>query len=223
MKYVKVILWILIVIFVLSCLDECSCKNRNTESESIYDSTSESYPNDTYCADVNYYNPDTGYQDTYKLNVDVLDGMVVKIWFSKGWLDSDQFTPVSLDVNGNCSITTFDGKQFNVTIAGAKCDFIDEDISYKRSESNYVSESDYVGDTKCPDCGNEKNKEDLFCANCTEKAKCPLCGDLKLPTTEVCISCKEANNIVYKCNVCGKEDEMLYNSYSSCHDCYFKQ
>lgn len=48
----------------------------------------------TYCAEVEYYNPETGTESTYTLPVEVEDDMVVKLSFPNGgWLDDTHFEP----------------------------------------------------------------------------------------------------------------------------------
>lgn len=71
----------------------------------------------TYSATVDYYNPETGYSQTYTLDVEVEDCEVVQIDFPKGgWLDSDHITPAELDEDGSCSIDGEDGKTYEIQI-----------------------------------------------------------------------------------------------------------
>ena len=80
--------------------------------------------NGKYCADVEYYNPNTNTRTTYTLNVEVENNKLTKIyWTNGGWLDSDHFNPEELDKNGWCSFTNNQGNQYEVQINGDSCDF----------------------------------------------------------------------------------------------------
>lgn len=82
---------------------------ENTETEK--------YPDDTYTATVNYYNPETSYSATYTLDVKVENNEVVEIDFPKGgWLDSSHITPDELDEEGHVSIDGEDGKTYDIQI-----------------------------------------------------------------------------------------------------------
>jgi hypothetical protein len=121
-----------VLVFVLFVAFQ-SCKKANsnyeddeTESFVSESESSEAYPDGTYSADVEYYNPDTGTQNTYTLNVEVESNEVVKINFSSGWLDSSEFSSETLDGNGYCSITCYDGRQFEVQITGSETSYTDD-------------------------------------------------------------------------------------------------
>ena len=174
-----------------------SCKNNDYSSEEIsnenytYDEVVnedvDSYNDNTYCADVEYYNPDTGFRNNYTLNVDVENNEVVKIHFSSGWLDSSEFSSEALDSNGFCSITCYDGRQFDIQITGSECSFPDED------EIQYVME-DESEDLICPDCGNEKPEFERTCQKCTDKRDniCSRCGGFEYYVMGgLCSNCKD--------------------------------
>jgi hypothetical protein len=75
------------------------------------------YPDGTYSADVDYYNPETGHSASYSLTVEVQDCQVVQINFPNGgWVDSDHISPADLDDSGSATIDGEDGKTFNVQI-----------------------------------------------------------------------------------------------------------
>ena len=75
------------------------------------------YPDGTYSADVDYYNPETGHSATYSLTVEVQDCQVVQINFSNGgWIDSDHISPGDLDDSGRATIDGEEGKTFEVQI-----------------------------------------------------------------------------------------------------------
>jgi hypothetical protein len=70
-----------------------------------------------HAATVNYSNSNTGYSNTYSLDVEVENCEVVRINFPNGgWLDSDHITPAELDGNGQCTIEGEGGKTYEVEI-----------------------------------------------------------------------------------------------------------
>jgi uncharacterized membrane protein len=92
--------------------------DENNEDDSEYSSSSDcKFENGTYSATVDYYNPETGYSQTYTLDVEVEDCEVVQIDFPNGgWLDSDHITPAELDEDGNCTVDGEDGKTYEIQI-----------------------------------------------------------------------------------------------------------
>ena len=75
------------------------------------------YPDGTYSADVDYYNPETGHSASYSLTVEVQDCQVVQINFPNGgWVDSDHISAADLDDSGRATIDGEDGKTFDVQI-----------------------------------------------------------------------------------------------------------
>ena len=175
-----------------------SCKNNDYSSEEfssesntydeVVNEAEESYSDNTYCADVEYYNPDTGFRNSYTLNVDVESNEVVKIHFSSGWLDSSEFSSEALDSNGSCSITCYDGRQFDIQITGSECSFTDE--SRIRSD-----EYDEKRKLTCPECGGRKYSYDDVCDDCKDKAEhtCKRCGEydsFMWSSDDLCSDCK---------------------------------
>lgn len=77
------------------------------------------YSDDTYCAEVEYYNPNTGTRSNYILTVEVYNNEVTKINFPQGWLDGDQYSSEELDENGECDIRTYRGYQYSIKIIGS--------------------------------------------------------------------------------------------------------
>ncbi|MDR2233603.1 MAG: DUF1016 N-terminal domain-containing protein [Tannerella sp.] len=64
------------------------------------------YDNGNYCAQVEYYNPNTGTHSTYTLPVKVKDNKLTVIHFSNGgWLDDSHFTPPAIK-NGKASFVS---------------------------------------------------------------------------------------------------------------------
>ena len=71
----------------------------------------------THTADVEYYNPNTGYSNSYTLEVEVVDGYVVTIYFPNGgWLDDSHMDPPELDEDGNCTVYTDRGYEYEIHI-----------------------------------------------------------------------------------------------------------
>lgn len=94
-----------------------------TESSSIDEEESEveysgcSYDDGTYSANVDYYNDETGFSNTYTLDVEVENCEVIQINFPNGgWLDSDHISPAELDDDGQCTIYGEEGKVYDVEI-----------------------------------------------------------------------------------------------------------
>lgn len=127
------------IITILSIALLFACKSKTTSDESAgavtsselstYSSSSsetstseaeEKYEDGTYCADVEYYNPNTGTRNTYELSVEVEDGEVTVInWPNGGWLDDSHFTPEELDENGEASFVSDKGYYYDVTITSS--------------------------------------------------------------------------------------------------------
>lgn len=111
MKYLYCIFLLLIV--------GCGSKNDEPIAEEVKTSL---YPDDTYCAAITYYNPNTGTKHTYTLNVEVENNEMIKIyWGNGGWLDDSHFAPVELDNNGECSFRSDKGNEYGIKITGIKC------------------------------------------------------------------------------------------------------
>ena len=73
----------------------------------------------TYSATVDYYNPETGYTQTYSLDVEVEACEVVQIDFPNGgWLDSDHISPSALDDNARCTVDGEEGRSYDIQIDG---------------------------------------------------------------------------------------------------------
>lgn len=76
------------------------------------------YNDDTYTASVDYYNPNTGNSNTYKLDVEVVNNFVTVIHFNNGgWLDETHIVSGGeLDENGSTEIESDRGYIYTVTI-----------------------------------------------------------------------------------------------------------
>jgi hypothetical protein len=97
--------------------DYSSSSNDNRNYESSSSNSGCKFEDGTYSATVDYYNPKTGYSQTYTLDVEVEDCEVVQINFNNGgWLDSDHITPSELDEDGTCTVYGKDGKTYEIQI-----------------------------------------------------------------------------------------------------------
>ena len=115
------------LIFVASLF---SCTNNNIQSE---EESAEGYADGTYCASVTYYNPNTGTDKTYTLEVEVESNQVTQInWNNGGWLDEDHFTPEELDTEGKCTFSSDRGYDYTVEIIGEHCNNLDSEGQYTK-------------------------------------------------------------------------------------------
>jgi len=82
------------------------------------DEDSNKIEDDTYDADVEYYNPNTGTRSSYTLEVEVENNRVTVINFPKGgWLDDVHIVSGGeLDSDGSTRIYTDKGYEFSITI-----------------------------------------------------------------------------------------------------------
>jgi hypothetical protein len=151
--------------FILLLLLSFGCdsnKNYNSETEEN-DSDEYGYEDGTYCADVTYYNPNTGTKSTYTLEVDVENNELVKIyWSNGGWLDEEDFSVQELDEDGYCSFTNDRGYEYDVQITGEDCGYTD------RSKFESDLEDD-IKSIECPKCGSKKSKYDEYCNSCVRE------------------------------------------------------
>ena len=108
----------LLVCILLSCGNSNKSQQYNSiEDEEYYDNEDNGIEDGTYSADVDYYNPDTGYSATYTLDVEVQDGCVTTIYFpDDGYLDGSHIDATELDDDGNCVIYDDEGREFSIHI-----------------------------------------------------------------------------------------------------------
>ena len=86
------------------------------EESASYEEDEEEYPDGTYEAEVEVYNPETGYETTYTLDVEVEDGELTKIyWNNGGWLDDSHFSPVDIS-DGSASFEDDRGRRYKVEL-----------------------------------------------------------------------------------------------------------
>lgn len=142
-----------------------------------------------YCADVEYYNPNTGTQSTYRLNIYVEDDELIEIyWPSGGWLDQDHFWSTDIS-DGTCSFTSDQGYDYSVTIIGDACGWTDEASLGDQWEADRES-------LICSRCGGEKSSHDEYCYSCEEDIEdeeentCGRCGSYEYGVFRgLCSSC----------------------------------
>jgi hypothetical protein len=186
-------IWTLFLSILL--LFNIGCNNRSSSESSDVDeyySEDDGYDDGTYCADVTYYNPNTGTRNTYTLEVEVESNELIKIyWNSGGWLDEDHFYAQELDENGTCSFTSDKGYEYNVELTGKDCGYTDE-----TSFQNDVEEDEEA--VTCPRCGGEKDEYDDYCYSCKseiedeEENTCSRCGGYEYGVYGgLCSNCKQ--------------------------------
>lgn len=181
MKKLRLLLFLMVLLSIVSC-KKSTDDSGDTEEVSTYadEDGNETYPDGTYCADIDYYNSDTGTRSTYTLNVEVESNELTVIhWPNGGWLDSSHFSPEELDSSGSCSFTTYDGKQYDIQINGPECNYTDD--------AKVLSDQEEV---TCPECGDSKLEYDEYCYSCKQKFTCPECGGKKDKYEDLCYDCK---------------------------------
>lgn len=114
----KLLLFISLNMLFISCNNESSNDNRSVIVKEDNSANSNCGIDDgNHSASIDYYNPETGHQATYDLDVDVVDCEVTEINFNNGgWLDDSHFTPAELDSDGSCEIEDDRGRQYTVHI-----------------------------------------------------------------------------------------------------------
>ena len=141
-------------IFLIAC--KKSNKGSKTYSSERY---YEEYDDGTYCAEIDYYNPNTGTQSTYTLPIEVEDEELVKINFSNGgWLDESHFIAPDIS-DGTASFEDDEGREFEVEILN------EGDCRYTSYVEDEIEEEDNE-DEVCPRCGNYKYSYDDYCDDC---------------------------------------------------------
>lgn len=180
-----------------------SCGGGDDDSSEGRSVITGKYDDGTYCADVTYYNPNTGTRNTYTLNIEVENNEVARInWGNGGWLDGSHFNPEELDSYGYCSFTSDKGYKYEVQISGSECS----------STDNPGASSDDQEDeekSNCPKCGDEKEDYDYYCYWCKRKIE-----DEEREKKD-----KEEHT----CPKCGRYDSFMFSTDDECSDCERKR
>lgn len=115
------------IIFCLLVLLITACTNRQSDSDDDNDYENNSDVNNetsncdiddgTHSATVDYYNPKTGYSNTYTLDVEVEDCQVTTIYFDNGgYLDDSHIDAANINANGDASVEDDIGRSYDVHI-----------------------------------------------------------------------------------------------------------
>ena len=133
------LIYIFGIVTLLTSCNNSSDRSSNNESSNSYEENSdydeyedevyeveyyeeaeeqeEGFEDGTYSATVDYYNPETGYSETYTLDVEVEGNQVTIIYFpNDGYLDDDHIWPDYLDESGFVRIEGEDGKTYDIQI-----------------------------------------------------------------------------------------------------------
>lgn len=125
------------LIFILTLLSACSKSESFGGNNSVLGisgslDTANKFEDGKYCAEVGYYNPDTGTETTYTLTVQVQDNEVVGINFPNGGYIDDEITDGSLDSSGETSFAMDNGTEYTVEITGDAGDCFDDVVMAER-------------------------------------------------------------------------------------------
>jgi predicted RNA-binding Zn-ribbon protein involved in translation (DUF1610 family) len=194
------------------CLWGCGGSSSYSDSNNDEFENEDGYEDDTYCADVEYYNPNTGTRSTYQLNVDVEDNELVKIhWPNGGWLDDDHFYPEELD-GDECSIISDKGYHYEIVITGPKCSWTDE--------GRFLSDvEDEEESFTCPNCGEEKGEYDDYCSSCQHEMdyNCSKCGLMKMSYEKYCEDCQVLEDDAFMLEMAGNVHQTYKGTHGSAY------
>ncbi len=203
-----------LLIFTSCCGGKGGDKKANEESD--YYSETQGYKSGSYCADVKYYNPNTGATKKYSLEIEVENDWIVKIKFGNAnYLDRDDFRIVQLDRFGDCSLDCYNGCRFDIAITGRSC------VSSDATEFQMDLDRDEKRIT-CSKCGNEKSAYDDYCSDCQHDIDhtCKRCGTIDnfmFSTDDYCSSCE--NLLENTCSRCGNYEYQVRGGL--CYHCQF--
>ena len=110
-------------LFLLTTIVVVACDSNSSGDSGLERSVTDDYDvlDGEYCAEIEYYNPNTGTNSTYTLNVLVEDDYLVEIyWANGGRLDTDHFYAEHIG-DGYCSFTSDKGYEYEVTLYGDPC------------------------------------------------------------------------------------------------------
>lgn len=149
-KQLRLIAYCLFFSILISSCKKADSSNRFYDyEENDVSSYEDEFPDGDYCAEIDYYNPDTGTSSTYTLTVEVESGELVKIeWNNGGWLDSSHYTPPDIS-DGTASFEDDRGREFEVRLlSSGSC-----------SSSSYVDDND---DETYDSEDNEESNDSYF-------------------------------------------------------------
>lgn len=111
------IVFCLLICFITACTNSQS-DDDNEDSDDATNVTANCNIDDgTHSATVDYYNPKTGYSNTYTLNVEVEDCQVTTIYFENGgYLDNSHIDAADIDENGDANVEDDRGRTYDVHI-----------------------------------------------------------------------------------------------------------
>ncbi|WP_076606491.1 hypothetical protein [Rufibacter radiotolerans] len=141
----KLLLYSFLLLFISGCGNEEDVNHNSFQSESsdVEESIKEdAYPDGTYCAEVDYYNPNTGTSSTYTLEVEVESNELTTIhWPSGGWLDDSHFSSTDIS-EGDASFTSDRGYEYTVKIIGegggcSTTNYIEEEEEENSDDESY--------------------------------------------------------------------------------------
>lgn len=161
---------ILSIFFIQSC-------NNEMENEQFEKGE---YNDGTYCAEVTYFNPNSGDNYSYNLEVEIQNNQVVNIhWDDDSEKIKDYFAPEFIDARGNCNLVSVKGYEYSLILND--CDEINNSNSSEEIYTNNDSEATYTDDAS-----NENNEQNL----------CELCGRKKDVLKSYCWICENKNNAI---------------------------
>lgn len=172
-----------------SCTESSSYSEYQDTAEAEEDNNSgNEYEDGVWCADVEYYNPNTGTRNNYDLEVEVENDELIQIeWPNGGWLDDSHFSAEDIS-SGECSFTSDRGYEYTITLnSKGSCGGSD---AYRMKRDIEQDEEDIT----CPTCGDSKETYDDLCYSCERKKEeaetCRLCNGLKMEWENICSSCE---------------------------------
>jgi major membrane immunogen (membrane-anchored lipoprotein) len=120
-----------VALLLIACSRGDGKNSYDEESEPLEetDRIKNTFPDGTYCAEVEYYNANTGTESEYFLTVEVENNEIIQINFpGGGQMDSNHFDNADLDEDGSSSLTSDKGYEYEIQIIGAAAACFSEDI-----------------------------------------------------------------------------------------------
>ena len=159
----------IITILILCLTISCTNTNRNTKSLKLIDSvqiSDDEFPDGEYCAEIEYYNPNTGTHSTYTLPVEVENGELVKIlWNNGGWLDESHFMPPDIS-DGTASFVSNQGYEYTIRLLeqGSNCSSAYHNSERSQNNNSYIpeEEEDTSNTYNSEEDSNEEEEENEY-------------------------------------------------------------